>query len=91
VEADRHATRAFEAHMKKQKLARDKREASHRASEQSNGPARNSRTHVPSASLNERREDGPHGNGRAAAQRKRALATKARREAKQARAVGLRA
>ena len=85
------ATLAFEAQMKKQVLARDKRAAGHRAREQADRPAQDSRAHNPSASLNGRRKDGPRGDGETATRRKYALAAKARREARQARDAKARA
>jgi hypothetical protein len=61
VSENEQATRAHGAYMKKQQLARDRREAGYRARAQTSESPRDSRTQVPSASRNERREDAPRG------------------------------
>jgi len=77
--------------MRKQQLARDRREAGYRARAQTSQSPREPRTQVPSASRNERREDDPCGGAERALYKARALAAKARREAKQALATKARA
>jgi hypothetical protein len=84
VEVDEQATRAHGAYMRKQQLARVRREAGYRARAQTSQSPREPRTQVPSASRNERREDDPRGGAESALYKARALAAKARREAKQA-------